>query len=91
MITTNLFFISLKIPKITRIFNIKNMLLETEVVFIDVLSQLLFNRLLSLDSICLDGIDGMKKYGELIRIQTSMVCILKPSQGLVSLFNHKKV
>ena len=44
--------------------------------FIDVLSQLLFNRLLSLDSICLDGFDGMKKYGELIGIQKSMVYIL---------------
>ena len=67
------------------------MLLETEVVFIDVLSQLLFNTLLSLDSICLDGFDGMKKYGELIGIQKSMVYILKSSQELVSLFNHKKV
>lgn len=90
MITTNLFFI-FKNSKNLEIFNIKNMLLETKWFFIDVLSQLLFNRLLSLDSICLDGIDGMKKYGKLIRIQKSMVYILKSSQGLDSLFNHKKV
>lgn len=31
--------------------------------FIDVLSQLPFHRVFSLDSKCLDGFSGVKKYG----------------------------